>query len=240
MDPERTEHGDPIYRYKEQATGFTPADMSSVHHEAIDTHIQEHIGEISMVYHELISDLVHIDVHLVKPTDARPYNTLITSGMSDAPMSAPGKMKGCEYAELMLCLPPDWPMRHEDWKDERHYWPIRWLKTLARFPHKFQTWLWWGHTMPNGDPAVPLADDCPFTGVILAQPMTTSTDFWQLEIAPEKHIHFLSVIPLYSEEMALKLSQGANEVISRFDRLKISELVNLKRPNAAEKPRSKW
>lgn len=56
------------------------------------------------------------------------------------------------YAELVISLPPFWPLDEQSWRDERHYWPVRLLKTLGRLPHEYDTWLGVGHTIPNGDP----------------------------------------------------------------------------------------
>src|SRR5688572_22544770 len=106
MSEEQSEHGDPIHRYdapKERE--WVPPDMSGSSLEAIEGHIQAHIGNIEMVFHEIVSDLVHIDIHQVAPTEQRPYYTLISSGMSDIAMQAPEEAPDCKYAELMLCLP---------------------------------------------------------------------------------------------------------------------------------------
>ena len=54
-----------------------------------------------------------------------------------------------ERAELAIALPRNWKLKHEDLKNERWYWPIRLLKTLARLPIASDTWLGFGHTMDN-------------------------------------------------------------------------------------------
>ena len=46
-----------------------------------------------------------------------------------------------ERAELAIALPGNWKLKHEDLKNERWYWPIRLLKTLARLPIASDTWL---------------------------------------------------------------------------------------------------
>ena len=53
-------------------------------------------------------------------------------------------------------MPPDWPMGQEAWQeDESSFWPVQWLKMMARMPHEYETWLWTGHTVPNQDPPRP-------------------------------------------------------------------------------------
>jgi hypothetical protein len=107
--------------------------------EEISTHIERHLGEVSGVFHELVSDTVHIDVHYVKPTQERPYHTLVTSGMSDLPMSVPEQVDATRFMELVVTLPEEWLVDQEAFANEAWYWPIRQLKYLARFPHKYDT-----------------------------------------------------------------------------------------------------
>ncbi len=208
--------------------------------EAIDAHITRHIGPVKAVFHEIISDLVHIDVHMVEPTKERPFHTLVTSGMSDLPMSAPEDFPEHRFAELMLCLPPAWPLQNKDFEDEANYWPVRWLKMLARMPHEYQTWLWRHHTIPNGDPASPLAPGVPFIGVMLGDPTTVDEAFRELRVSEEKTIHFFSVLPLHPDEMELKLERGADELTERLRQEGCTELVNLGRKNVAGGGGSSW
>ena len=70
-----------------------------------------------IVFHELISDQVHIDLHWVKPTAERPFHTLVTSGMSNLPMTTPPGAEEVRYAELSICLPADWKLSEEDFKE---------------------------------------------------------------------------------------------------------------------------
>ncbi len=235
MSEERSEAGDPIHRHQPRETSWEPPDMEDSQMEMISDHVERHIGKIETVFHELVSDLVHIDVHQVPPTPDRPWWTLITSGMSDKPMKAPPGAEDFKYAELMLCLPANWRMGQADFNDERWYWPIRWLKLLARMPHEYDTWLSWGHTIPNGDPAEAFAPGVPFTCMILDRPSTVSVDFWTLPVRSDKTIHFFSVLPLYSGETELKLKEGAESLLDRMEKKKVTELVNLKRPDVSKK-----
>jgi hypothetical protein len=234
---EVSESGAPIYRYKSNDSQWIPPNMEDSYMEAITAHIEKHIGPVKTVWHEILSTIVHIDVHQIEPTAERPYWTLVTTGMSDLPMSAPPQYHDWAYAELMICLPKEWKMTETDFKDERYYWPVRCLKYLALFPHQYKTWLSWGHTIPTGDPAMPIHDSVPFNCLMLGCPVTVSTDFWTLPVRDDKKIHFFSVIPLYPGEMELKLKKGAEELAKRFARHKISEIVN---PMRRDVSKTKW
>lgn len=233
---ERTPHGDVIYRHTDSKP-FEPAfDNPDV--EQIQGHVDKYIGKVESAFHEFISNFVHIDILLVKPSPQRNFYTLVTSGMSQRPMKTPPGVQGCEYAELLICLPPDWPMTDAAMKDESNYWPLRWLRILACFPHEYDSWLWYGHTIPNGDPARPFAKNTGLAGIILAPPLLVPKEFGQLEINETKTIQFFSILPIYAEEMSYKLDHGADSLFDRMDQQKINELVDIDRPSVCK--RSLW
>lgn len=50
----------------------------------------------------MLSPYVHVDIHIVEPTDERPWTTLVTSGMSERPMHAPPELgPEAEVTELL-------------------------------------------------------------------------------------------------------------------------------------------
>ncbi len=65
---EKSKSGSPIYRYKETDNKEFEIATGEPSIQEISDHIEKNIGEIHMVFHEIISDQVHIDVHWVKPT----------------------------------------------------------------------------------------------------------------------------------------------------------------------------
>ena len=226
--------GDPIFRYTDGEKEWeAPYGEECI--EEISDHIERYIGKVSIVFHELISDTVHIDVHHVKPTKERPFHTLITSGMSDLQMCVPTGVNSTRYMELMVTLPENWKINEESFKDEKWYWPVRQLKFLARFPHKFETWLARGHTIPNGDPAEAFSDNSKLSGSIILPSVSVPEEFGSLEINKDKIIEFYSIVPLYDEEMNLKLNKGSDLLLDRFDKYGISDLIIIDRKNVAKK-----
>jgi hypothetical protein len=224
-----------ILRHKERTKPFELVGGDENHIKLIEDHITQHIGAPDIVYHELVSDLVHIDVQIIHPTADRNFFTLVTTGMSMRAMKTPEGAEEFSYAELMLCLPPDWLLSQEDYKDENNYWPIRLLKMLARLPHEYDTWLGFAHSIPNGDPAEPYAPGTKFCGAMLAPPCSVPEEFFELKVSPEMTIHFFAVLPLYAEEMQLKLDKGSDALFDQFDKHEVTELVNLSRRNVAKK-----
>jgi hypothetical protein len=242
-EPELTPSGAPIYRYEGVApTPFELASGDDVTITAIANHIERYLGPVQGVYHELISDKVHLDVHVVAPSADFPFYALITSGMSDRPMSVPPEASPDDappYAELCILLPSTWNIPAdpadvaEAFKNENTYWPIRWLKLLARLPHEYGTWLGFGHTIPNGEDAAPFADNTVLGCMLLLTALSLPEEFQTLEISPDKTVHFYTLYPIYREEMDLKMEQGVDALIDRFEVFDTSDVLNLNRPNTA-------
>ncbi len=232
---EVSESGQPIFRHKPRERPFEPAISDGSDAEAICSHVESHLGPIDLVYHELLSDLVHIDVHEIKPRPDRNFWTFITTGMSDRPMTVPDGVDDARYAELMICLPPTWKVSDEAFQDEANYWPIGLVKMLSRLPHEYQTWLAPGHTVPNGDPPEPFDPTTKFCCALLVNPQTTPPGFDQVETAPGKVVRFLAVIRLYLEEVDLKLKKGSDEIFQKLTKQGVTELLKPGRKNVARK-----
>ncbi len=218
----RTPGGDNVYVYEDARPPEVVAGDADLI-EAVTAHIEAHIGSPDVVFHELVSEYVHVDIHIVEPTEARPWITLVTSGMSERPMPTPNGI-GDQYsrAELTIALPPDWPIRS---KEERHYWPIRILKSIAVLPHKYDSWVWLDHTIPNDDPPKPYADDTGFCCGLLGVPRLADHDFVHMTHG-EHSVTFLGVYPLFEDETNFKLNEGANALTERLEAAGVTELLD--------------
>ena len=237
MNEDKTsEAGDPILRHQ-SAAEQDPHDVAHTRNlEDVEAHIEKHIGPIESVFHEIVSDVVHVDILYIKPAPDRPYHVLVTSGMSDLAMTVPEEMRAFDRAELMIALPEDWPINEQAFQDEANYWPIRWLKIVGRLPHEYETWIGYGHTIPNGDPAEPISGT-QFVGVMVMPPLWLGNDFFQLEAASGDTVSFYELVPLYDEEMNFKLRNGADALQEKFADKEIGYVVDINRPNVAKKKR---
>lgn len=225
--------GSEILRHPPRERPWEPAGAGEADTvEAVDRHIGRHFGPIAFVWHELASDLVHIDVHVVEPTEDRPWITLVTSGMSDLPMAVPAEAGVSPYAELMMCLPADWPLSQEAFGDERAYWPIRLLKTVARLPHEYDTWIGAWHSVPNGDPAQPYAPDVPFVAAVVTPMVRCAPEARTVVTDGGRQIKLLAVVPLHPAEIELKLTDGTDALLKALDRGLVSEVFDPTRPSS--------
>ncbi|MCW5766340.1 MAG: suppressor of fused domain protein [Phycisphaeraceae bacterium] len=218
--------------------------------EAVTEHFERAAGPVESVLHEILSPEVHLDVHVIPPTPEHRHWTLFTTGCAQQPMNVPPEVgPAYQFAELCCLLPEAWDMQAIS-KDlalgggreapERWYFPIRWLKTFARLPHEYDTWIGAGHTMPNGDPPEPLAPGVAFNGVALINPFPFDDDFWVLDLG-SRQVNFYTLVPLYPEEMDFKLEHGYLKLLEALEPIVANvgfpELMSPARPNAAKRGR---
>lgn len=202
----------------------------------ISRHIEKNIGPVHTVFHEIISDDLHIDVHHVKSTLLRRYEVLITSGMSARPMSVPEDSTEPRFAEMLVVLPKGWPLGQEAFADERNYWPIRLIKTLARFPHHASTWIGFGHTLANGDSedtTKPYADNTKLCASIVLPPSSLGEAAWAMKDGDGDEVFFWAAVPLHMSELKFKLTHGVDPLLELFDRHRVTDRVDPRRPTVA-------
>jgi hypothetical protein len=206
----------PIERHVELADD--DGQVAHADDERIVRHLAGFFGTDGRVFHELVSQRVHIDVHHVPAGDDRPFHVLVTSGMSALPMNVPARMverAAWLHAELCIVLPESWPLSDEAFADERNYWPIRLLKRLARLPHDYATWLGLNHSVPNGDPPRPYAEGSTLSGTIVVPPFLFGGDFFSVAGSPPLHV--FQLVPLTASEMAYKLEAGSEALMERLE-----------------------
>ena len=197
--------------------------------EAVEGHIQQYFGKFENVFHELSSPDIHVDICVVPPSEERDYYTLVTMGMGAHRMNVPEELAEykLERAELAIALPGNWKLKREDLKNERWYWPIRLLKTLARLPIASDTWLGFGHTMDNEED---FAKGTKLCAAMLTGPQDTE-DGSEVCILPSgEEVNFYQVIPLYREELEYKMEHDADALLDKMDG--ISFVTYNTRPNA--------
>ena len=228
--------GSTIYRYQEPEQVYHPPEAQGVYAEAVTKRFEELFpGRRSFVFHEILSDLVHIDVYILEPTEKENYYVLYTTGMSDRPMTLPQELSDREdlkYAELYLFLPGDWNLGERGTLDSdlpyESYWPIQMLKFLARFPHEYHTWLGWGHTIPNGPDYTPICDGVGFGGAVLTW---SGGGLGRVETEDGHGVMLYGLVPAYKEEIEYKLKYGMGELMKLFEEKDVDVVLDPKRPN---------
>lgn len=182
--------------------------------DAVEAHMERYFGPCDNVFHEIMSPDIHVDIYIMKPTPQRNYYVLSTFGMGAHRMNVPEELaeKKLERAEIIVTLPPYWKVTEsgEEW-----YWPIRWLKILARLPINEEGWLGWGHTIANPDDA-PFAENTKLCGLVLTEPQGFDEDAVCCPLPGGDEVNFYHMIPLTFEEMQFKLAHDAQTLLARF------------------------
>lgn len=191
--------------------------------DAMTEHFEKWIGPVGNVFHELISPIVHVDVHIVAPNEKCPNYVLFTTGMAEKPMAGPSEGA---FAEIMIVLPPDWKLDFDpDEEESDSYWPIGMMKMLARLPHQMNTRLKPGISIPNGDPpeAFPGTD---FWGIVLGDPYGFPPGLTSCKV-DKRTVKVLTMIPLYRDEMEWKIQQPTGDALFEYAKSKGVDLSTL-------------
>ena len=223
LDPDDDDVKEFIDLCKSGESPYDPEMYDPEEMDALEAHIDKYFGKSKNVFHEIASPDIHVDIYIIEPTRKRNYYTLITSGMGAHRMNVPQELAEykLERAELVIYLPADWNVYDHS---EKNYWPLRWLKILARLPIGEDSWLGWGHTVPNGEP---FAENTRFSGVMLINPETVKKGADVCRLPNGEEVNFYQVIPLYEEEMNFKVAHNAETLLGRMD--KVSPVVDIHR-----------
>jgi len=207
---------------------FVPISFDREAIERIEEHVYQHIGD-GEVFHEVMSEIVHVDVHVLDPTSTRDYYTLVTTGMSDLPMQATDGTRDPQYAELLMCLPSNWSLSDDALRREEHAWPIHLLQRLARQPHRQRNALAVGQAFSHTDPPQAFASNTKLCGVFISKPTLFEPGFERIDVRDDKTVHLLSVLPIYNEELAFTQTHGPDALLDLFVTNGVNELLNVNR-----------
>lgn len=197
----------------------------------LEAYIKTNFGEFTEVYHEIVSLDIHLDLAILPPTQERNYYRLVTMGMGAYRMNVPSALDDYElnYAELMIDLPADWKLQSDD---ENDYWPLRWLKTVARLPLESNTWVGYGHTIAAGENHETLAANNYFEGVGLIHAMNLQGEEAKLRMSSKKLVRFYRMIALYGAELDYKQQcEDIEPLLKRFDTKDQTFIVDIHRKN---------
>ena len=224
--------GSKIYRHEDVEREWVFPEKFGVYMDEICAHMDKlYPNRKSYVLHEIVSDLVHIDVHVIEANseiEGEDFQVIFTTGMSDLPMTMPDEMADEEkeiwqLAELVMLLPASQIKKD---MPEEDYWPINLIKYLARLPHEYNTWLGDGHTVPNGPDYEPIVQNSQMSGVVI---VGLGEDISPLTTKAGKQIHLLMVVPISKAETQYKLEKGMDELMQLLSNNNVSVITDIHR-----------
>ena len=201
--------------------------------ESLATHLDKFCREgETTVFHEMLSLDFHLDVYYINRKEDN-FNMLITSGMSLLKMQVPEDLEDKEdysFAELMLLIPKKLDFEEIHTGEEKNGWIISMLKETARFPHHYDTWLSFGHTLQQTADLQPYHPDTEFVGCAILPSVTFDEEFTEFYSA-DKKINLYSLFPLYKDELEYKIKNGYSKFMDVLAEANAAEIFNPKREN---------
>lgn len=137
---------------------------------------------------------------------------LTTVKLHEYTMPVSEKWEGREHTELAFFLPSYWDA---DSACPNLKWTSNWLARLANHCIEKNTWFGPGHTIAAGNPPEDLSPTMKMRNFIFTNPI-------ELEhtLAPKAHegklIYFLTVIPIFGDELDYKTGKGTLKFLRKF------------------------
>ena len=202
--------------------------------DEFEKYIETQFGEISFVFHEICSPDIHLDIIVIEPNEKSNYYKLITMGAGAYKMNVPEELQqyNLERAEFMMFLPPDWDVKSSD---NKYYWPIKMLKSVARLSVNYNTWLGFGHTVSSDAGNTPYDESTGFCSIVLLSGLNQEFEKMNLEISGLGKMNFYQIFPLYEEELKYKQDNGIEALCSLFEDEDLSPVINIERKNNCKK-----
>ena len=149
------------------------------------------------------------------------FQILYTDGLKNHLQEVNEDNLGLECIELYILLPEYWNLENESY-------PIDWLEKIASVPQKNNTWFGNGDTIPAGKPAENLSENFEANHFILRKPNKLAGELETAELG----FQFLSVIPIFQNEIDFKLKNSHSMLFKKMDAFNYTELWDVYRPSS--------
>lgn len=180
-------------------------------------YIYENIGKIDEIYYRNGPDDIELEIAVLKPTENRDFFIVATVGFGAYKMNVaeeiPEKDDLCR-CELIIALPSDWKIPDNS---EEYYWPIACMENIVRMVIIENSWIGPMHTIDFGKPMA--ESKINYTGAMIIPPNEALSPrlieygMYNPELG---RINMYYVMPLYEEELNLKIRLGGNALLERI------------------------
>lgn len=154
---------------------------------------------------------------------------LMTNGLSEIDMNTTEKTKDKRHIELFFCLPNYWEIDQLEHTEYR--WVYSWLSKLKEYIRTKEQWLGDGHTIYCGESHCYLSSDLKLNHLFLIDPILLKDELPPVE-KNKKKVHFLSVVPIFSDEMDYKQGKGTLKLKRKLLKKGVTEKLDEYRQSA--------
>lgn len=191
----------------------------------LERHLEKYAGPIALRWENLL---------VVRACEGRACHIVVSTDLSDAPMK--GAKSDWHFAEVCVLLPPDWPLDPEIWESDLDFgWPMREVQRIVATVREEETWLGFGHTFPNGQPPEPFAPGTGQCASFLLPPVEMPEKFTRLRLSDGEILNFWAIVPIYADELALKVNQKASMLVEKLTVKLVSDIIAPTRPGVFAK-----
>ena len=184
-----------------RAHGVDPQQLAWLN-DPIAVHVQRHLGPLQ----EIVAQ-PPCSVLVIRPGRRGAPARLVSHGISEQEQPGPRR------CEMMIAVPPEC----------RAWVPL--LGQLAAYPRDHQIYLERGAMVPfQGGP------QHGYAGFLVFPSISVAGSFYVLQ-TPTQRIEFLSVYPLYPEELAWAQSAGLEALLAALEQHQIGDFTPLQRPH---------
>ena len=164
-----------------------------------------------------------INLLLISTEKRSPIQLIMTDGLSTYEQPVPEKYSTLKHVELYFCLPSYWDIEDKD--NPNMNWVQPWIQKLAKHLMEKKTWYGVGHTFPNGNPVEAISPTMKQKYFLLNTPTYLAEELTPL-IVEDKTIEFLSIVPIFEDELDYKMGKGTYKLQKKFLDKNITELLD--------------
>jgi len=165
----------------------------------------------------------HESFTLITLLNSNELRVLMTNGLSNHRMNVHEKHVGEEFVELFVLLPSYWKL--DELENPRMNWVFDWLTKLKKHVIEKDTWIGNGHTFSTGKEMDAISPTMLQNHFILSNPMELAQELAPIQM-PDKRVYFLSLIPIFADEMDYKQGKGTAKLFSKFALQNITEKLD--------------
>ena len=180
--------------------------------ETIANHVSQYIGPVEgfLELGQHYEGAPEIQLLHIPATENKPFQVLVSSGMSSKPMPVPEDANSSTRVELVMGLPEEFDLANNN---PDHIWPVQLLASLAHFPTELGAWLGIGHSIPNGSPPEPYSPGTQFCCAAIGPALLIPMEGQSCPHPQGYQVSFLGVVPIFKHEMELKIEQRCTRLI---------------------------